>query len=47
MAKESDHAKQLATGGFGITDAEGKKDMVTVVTLQESLFSWETQAIVS
>lgn len=47
VAKESDHAKQLATGGFEVADAEGKKDMVKVVTLQESLFCWESQTIVS
>lgn len=47
LVKESDHAKQLATGGFELAEAEGKKDMVKVATLPESLFSWEPQAVVS
>lgn len=45
VAKESDHAKELTTGGFELSDANGKKDMVTIVTLTESLFTWETQAV--
>jgi hypothetical protein len=47
VAKESDHAKQLTTSGYELTAAEGKKDMVKVAMLQESLFCWETQAAVS
>jgi len=45
VAKESDHAKQLTTNGYEIIDASAKKDMVTITTLQESLFSWEAQAV--
>ena len=45
VAKESDHAKELTSGGFEITPAEGKKDMVKVVTLDETLFTWETPIV--
>ena len=45
IAKESDHAKQLATAGFGLETATAKKDMMTIVTVEESLFSWEAQAV--
>ena len=45
VVKESDHAKQLTTGGFELSTANGKKDMVTIATLQESLFSWEPQIV--
>lgn len=47
LVKESDHAKQLASGGFELSDSSAKKDMVTIVTLQESLFSWEAHAVAS
>ena len=46
VLKESDHAKQLATGGFELATG-AKKDMMTVATLQESLFSWEAQVVVA
>ena len=45
LVKESDHAKMLSSGGFEVSVAEGKKDMVTVVTLEESLFTWEPQVV--
>ena len=45
LAKESDHAKQLTSSGYELSAAEGKKDMLTIVTLQESLFSWEPQTV--
>ena len=45
VAKESDHAKQLVTGGFELEAVE-KKDMMTLVTLEECLFSWEAPAVV-
>jgi hypothetical protein len=45
VAKESDHAKELTSGGFETTPAEGKKDMVKVVTLEETLFKWETPIV--
>ena len=45
VVKESDHAKQLSSGGFEVSAASGKKDMVTVVTLPDSLFSWEPQVV--
>jgi hypothetical protein len=41
VAKESDHAKQLTSSGYAIAPAEGKKDMVKVVTVEETLFTWE------
>lgn len=44
VAKESDHAKQLAAGGYEVVDADGKKDMVKV-TVEEVLFVWEPQVI--
>ena len=44
VAKESDHARQLTSGGFELS-ASGKKDMVTIATLQESLFAWEPQIV--
>lgn len=45
LAKESDHAKMLATSGYEVSAADGKKDMVTVVTTEECLFVWEPQAV--
>lgn len=45
LLKESEHAKQLTTSGYELSVAEGKKDMVTVTTLQESLFTWEPQTV--
>lgn len=44
VLKESEHAKQLTTGGFELV-AGAKKDMMTVAPLQESLFSWEAQVV--
>lgn len=45
IAKESDHAKQLAAGGYELADADGKKDMVKVTTIEEVLFVWEPQTV--
>ena len=45
VSKESDHAKQLTTAGYELASANGKKDMVTLTTLQDSLFSWEPQIV--
>ena len=45
VLKESTHAKELTTGGFELADANGKKDMVVVTTMEESLFSWETPVV--
>ena len=45
VLKESEHAKHLTIGGFELADASGKKDMVTIITLQDSLFSWEAQVV--
>ena len=45
LLKESDHAKQLVSSGYELSDSSAKKDMVTIVTLQESLFSWEAHAV--
>ena len=45
LAKESDHAKQLVSGGYEITPADGKKDMVKVVTLEDSLYTWEAPIV--
>jgi hypothetical protein len=45
LLKESEHAKMLSSGGFEVSAAEGKKDMVTVVTLEEALFKWEPQVV--
>ena len=45
LLKESDHAKMLSSGGFEVSAADGKKDMVTVVTIEESLFTWEPQVV--
>ena len=45
LLKESDHAQKLSLGGFEISAADGKKDMVTIVTLDKSLFTWETQVV--
>jgi hypothetical protein len=47
VLKESEHAKHLSINGFELTDAAGKKDMVTLITLQESLFTWEVQVVAS
>lgn len=44
VIKESEHAKQLATGGFEL-EAAAKKDMMTVVTIEESLFTWEAPVV--
>jgi len=45
LAKESDHAKQLMSSGYEISAAEGKKDMVTIVTMEDTLFTWEPQVV--
>lgn len=45
VAKESDHAKQLATAGYELEAATAKKDMMTITTLEEYLFSWEAQVV--
>jgi hypothetical protein len=45
VAKESDHAKQLTSSGYELSAANGKKDMMTLATLQESLFSWEAHTV--
>ena len=45
VLKESEHAKQLAGGGFELSIASSKKDMMVVVTIQESLFSWEAPVV--
>ena len=35
VAKESDHAKELTSGGYEMTPAEGKKDMVKTTVLRQ------------
>ena len=45
ITKESDHARQLASSGYELTDANSKKDMVEIIALEESLFSWETPVV--
>lgn len=45
VAKESEHAKQLASGGFELTEATSKKDMLEIIALQESLFTWEAPVV--
>ncbi len=44
VAKESDHAKFLTTGGYELS-ASGKKDMMTLASQQDSLFTWEPQVV--
>ncbi len=46
VAKESDHAKQLASGGYELLTSSAKKDMMTITSLQDSLFSWEVPVVV-
>ena len=45
VAKESEHAKQLSSSGYELVAADGKKDMMSITTLQESLFSWEAPVV--
>ena len=45
LLKESDHAKMLSSSGYEVSAADGKKDMVTVVTEDTTLYVWEPQVV--
>jgi hypothetical protein len=45
VAKESDHAKQLSSGGYELTETNAKKDMLEVITIEDSLFTWEVPVV--
>jgi hypothetical protein len=44
VAKESDHAKHLTTNGYELIEASDGT-MLTITTLQDSLFVWEAQPV--
>jgi hypothetical protein len=45
LTADSDHCQQLATNGYSLEEAKGKKAGVTIVDLTTVLYSWEEEPV--